>query len=253
MNLFSSVRLRLAGLAVATVTLLATPLLANDWPEWRGAGRHGVWNETGIVEGVPETLNVKWRVPISSGYSGPAVADGRVFITDWVEDPDSRTMDGTERAMALDEETGAVLWTREWPTSYRMLMASYAIGPRATPTVDGDRVYVVGAAGDLYCLEATTGEICWEKHYIEDYDSFIPTWGVASSPIVDGDHLINVVGGEPGGLVVAWNKHTGEEVCRALDVETPRAGRRRERRRLRNAASVAPHDDVRGIGEGPPV
>jgi len=100
-----------------------------------------------------------------------------------------------------------------------MLMASYAIGPRATPTVDGDRVYVVGAAGDLYCLEATTGEICWEKHYIEDYDSFIPTWGVASSPIVDGDHLINVVGGEPGGLVVAWNKHTGEEVWRALDVE----------------------------------
>ena len=219
MNLFSSVRLRLAGLAVATVTLLATPLLANDWPEWRGAGRHGVWNETGIVEGVPETLNVKWRVPISSGYSGPAVADGRVFITDWVEDPESRTMDGTERAMALDEETGEVLWTREWPTSYRMLMASYAIGPRATPTVDGDRVYVVGAAGDLYCLEATTGEICWEKHYIEDYDSFIPTWGVASSPIVDGDHLINVVGGEPGGLVVAWNKHTGEEVWRALDVE----------------------------------
>ena len=219
MNLFSSVRLRLAGLAVSTVTLLATPLLANDWPEWRGAGRHGVWNETGIVEGVPETLNVKWRVPISSGYSGPAVADGRVFITDWVEDPESRTMDGTERAMALDEETGEVLWTREWPTSYRMLMASYAIGPRATPTVDGDRVYVVGAAGDLYCVEATTGEICWEKHYIEDYDSFIPTWGVASSPIVDGDHLINVVGGEPGGLVVAWNKHTGEEVWRALDVE----------------------------------
>ena len=110
MNLFSSVRLRLAGLAVSTVTLLATPLLANDWPEWRGAGRHGVWNETGIVEGVPETLNVKWRVPISSGYSGPAVADGRVFITDWVEDPESRTMDGTERAMALDEETGEVLW-----------------------------------------------------------------------------------------------------------------------------------------------
>ncbi len=219
MNLFGSIRLRQAGLIVAAATLLSTPLLANDWPEWRGAGRHGVWSETGIVEGVPDTLNVKWRVPVSSGYSGPAVADGRVFITDWVEDPESRTMDGTERAMALDEDTGEVLWTREWPTSYRMLMASYAIGPRATPTVDDDRVYVVGAAGDFYCLDAATGEVQWEKHYIEDYDSFIPTWGVASSPIVDGDRVINVVGGEPGGLVVAWNKHTGDEVWRSLDVE----------------------------------
>ena len=115
MNLFSSVRLRLAGLAVSTVTLLATPLLANDWPEWRGAGRHGVWNETGIVEGVPETLNVKWRVPISSGYSGPAVADGRVFITDWVEDPESRTMDGTERAMALGASSPR--WRRDCSTT----------------------------------------------------------------------------------------------------------------------------------------
>ena len=97
-------------------------------------------------------------------------------------------------------------------------MISYAIGPRATPTVDGERVYVVGAAGDLYCLSVETGEILWEKHYIADYDSFIPTWGVASSPIVDGDRLITVVGGEPGGLVMAWDKRTGEEVWRALDV-----------------------------------
>ncbi|MBQ91020.1 MAG: pyrrolo-quinoline quinone [Acidimicrobiaceae bacterium] len=219
MNLWKSSRLHRAGVVMAAVALLTAPVLANDWPEWRGAGRHGVWNETGIVEGVPDTLNVKWRVPVSSGYSGPAVADGRVFITDWVEDPESRTMDGTERAIALDEASGEVLWTREWPTSYRMLMASYAIGPRATPTVDGDRVYVVGAAGDFYCLDAATGEIQWEKHYIEDYDSFIPTWGVASSPIIDGDRVINVVGGEPGGLVVAWDKHTGDEVWRSLDVE----------------------------------
>ncbi len=203
----------LAALAVG-----ALPLAANDWPEWRGANRDGVWSETGIVETLPSELNVTWRVPINSGFSGAAVSGGRVFITDWAEDPASRTMDGTERAIAIDEETGEILWIREWPTTYRMLMISYAIGPRATPTVDGERVYVVGAAGDLYCLSVETGEILWEKHYIADYDSFIPTWGVASSPIVDGDRLITVVGGEPGGLVMAWDKRTGEEVWRALDV-----------------------------------
>ena len=120
-------------------------LSADDWHQWRGVDRLGVWEETGIVDELPAQLVVKWRATINSGYSGPAVAAGRVFITDWAEDPQSRTMDGTERVLALDEQTGEVLWTREWSTSYRMLQGSYATGPRATPTVDGDRVYVVGA------------------------------------------------------------------------------------------------------------
>ena len=86
-------------LAIAGCVLLtAPPVFANDWPEWRGTGRAGVWAETGIVQELPAELKVKWRVPINSGYSGPAVVDGRVFITDWVDDPASRTMDGTERA-----------------------------------------------------------------------------------------------------------------------------------------------------------
>jgi len=206
-------------LALAASVLWTAPAaFAHDWPEWRGAGRTGVWADTGIVQELPAELKVKWRVPINSGFSGPAVADGRVFITDWAQDPASRTMDGTERVIALDEDSGEILWIREWPTSYRMLMQSYAIGPRATPTVNGDRVYVVGAAGDLYCLAVETGEVIWEKHYLTDFDSFVPTWGVASSPIIDGDRLITVVGGEPGGLVMAFDKRTGAEVWRALNV-----------------------------------
>jgi len=206
-------------LALAASVLWTAPAaFAHDWPEWRGAGRAGVWADTGIVQELPAELKVKWRVPINSGFSGPAVADGRVFITDWAQDPASRTMDGTERVIALDEDSGEILWIREWPTSYRMLMQSYAIGPRATPTVNGDRVYVVGAAGDLYCLAVETGEVIWEKHYLTDFDSFVPTWGVASSPIIDGDRLITVVGGEPGGLVMAFDKRTGAEVWRALNV-----------------------------------
>ena len=88
----------------------------------------------------------RWRrTPIRSGFAGPAVADGRVFVLDYMETPGSRTMDGAERLVCLDEETGETLGTHEWRTTYRILMSTYAIGPRATPTVDGDRVYVVGA------------------------------------------------------------------------------------------------------------
>ena len=172
----------------------STHVVADDWPQWRGPDRLAVWHETGIVDQLPDELEVTWRVPIRSGYSGPAVAGGRVFVTDWEEDPESRTVDGTERLVVLDEQTGELLWTREWPTSYRMLMFSYAVGPRATPTVDGDRVYVLGATGRLLCLNVETGALIWEKDYIADYDTSVPTWGVASAPLVDGDRLIALVG-----------------------------------------------------------
>ena len=210
---------RTLALALAAGGLAAVPLEAEDWRQWRGADRLGVWSEDGIVESFPEGgLKVKWRTPIRSGYSGPAVADGRVFVLDWREDPESRTLDGTERVVALDEETGEVLWTHEWRTTYRMLMVSYAKGPRATPTVDGGRVYVSGATGRLFCLDVEDGAVLWSKDYVAEYDTSIPTWGTASAPLVDGDRLIAVVGGEPDALVVAFDKRTGEELWRAVEV-----------------------------------
>ena len=206
----------LVSLAV-TVALVA-PVVANDWPQWRGADRLAVWNETGIVERLPDELKVVWRTPIGGGYSGPVVADGRVFVSDWAEDPESRTLDGTERAIALDEQTGEVLWTYEWQTSYRMFQVVYAIGPRATPTVDGDRVYFLGATGRLFCFDVKTGTVIWEKDYVADYGASVDVWGMVSSPLVDGDRLITVAGGEPDALVVAFDKRTGDELWRAIEV-----------------------------------
>ena len=197
----------------------AKPVDAEDWPQWRGANRLGIWHETEIIDRFPDDgLKVSWRVPVKSGYAGPAVADGRVFVLDWHEDPQSRTLDGTERVMALDEETGAVLWTHEWKTSYRMQMVTYAIGPRATPTVDGDRVYVVGSTGRLWCLNVETGDVVWHTDYVEKYNTSVPIWGLSSAPLIDGNRLIAIVGGEPDALVVAFDKHTGEEIWRALEV-----------------------------------
>ena len=204
--------------AIMCVTAVAA-LAAEDWPEIGGKGRLGVWNETGIVEKFPaDGLKVRWRTPVRAGYAGPAVADGRVFVVDWVE---TQKPKGTERALALDEKTGKVLWTQEWQADYRGI--SWPVGPRATPTVDGDRVYVVGADGKLLCLDVKTGEIVWKTDFAASFGAdrakWAFDWGFASAPIIDGTRLIAMVGGSNNSKVVAFDKMTGKEVWRALSSE----------------------------------
>ena len=188
----------------------------HDWPEWRGRGRRGVWTETGILETFPDSgLKAAWRTPIRSGYAGPAVADGRVFVSD-AYFPDPKRTRAVERALALDERTGEILWTHEWETDYAGLQLVYAIGPRATPTVDGDRVYVLGAMGNLFALDVRDGHVLWQKDYVRDFNTAVPSWGMSGAPLVDGDRLIALVGGEPNAKFMAFDKVTGEEIWRAL-------------------------------------
>jgi outer membrane protein assembly factor BamB len=207
-------RLLTLALAALAACFPLSPVLADDWPEWRGTGREGVWEEDGILTAFPEGgLTYTWRVPVAAGYSGPAVAGGRVFVTDFRRGEGVR---GTERVLCLDEATGKVLWTHEWPVEYRGLDSNYAIGPRATPTVDGDRVYVLGTMGALLALDVRTGEILWEKDFVEDFGTQVPPWGMTGAPLVEGNLLISLVGGEKDAKVVAFHKRTGAEVWRAL-------------------------------------
>jgi outer membrane protein assembly factor BamB len=193
--------------------LLAPPVTAEDWPEWRGKGRLGVWTEDGILETFPaQGLTPAWRTPLNAGFAGPAVAAGRVFVTDFKK---SVGLKGTERAMALDEKSGKILWTREWPADYKGI--GYAYGPRATPTVDGDRVYFVGGAGVLLCLNAATGAVIWQKDYVKDYQTDMPGWGITSAPVIYGRLAIAIVGGKPDAKVVAFDKLTGKELWRSLE------------------------------------
>ena len=202
-------------------TLSSAHLYADDWPEWRGKGRLGVWNESGILDEFPKGgLAVEWRTPIGGGYAGPAVADGRVFVTDFTRALNTK---GSERILCLDEKTGRILWTRQWDADYIGLMQTYAGGPRATPTVDRDRVYVVGAKGALVCLNVKTGEVVWKHDYVKDYDTQMPVWGMTGAPLVDGDRLIALVGGASNAKVMEFDKRTGKEIWRALssDHEEP--------------------------------
>ena len=200
------------------LTSSTTSLSAEDWPQWRGINRDAIWNETGVVERFPDDgLTVKWRAPVRGGFAGPAVADGRVFVLDYQETAGSRTMDGHERLVVFDEETGTVLWQQEWPATYRNLQFKFATGPRAVPTVDGNRVYTLGAAGMLSCFDTETGDLLWRVDTVTDYDATVPVQGTSQAPIVEENLLIAAVGGEPDAKVVAFNKVTGDEVWRSLD------------------------------------
>ena len=193
-------------LALPTVCSISR---ADDWPQWGGPERDIVWRESGILAELPnEKLPRRWSQPIGSGYAGPAMADGRVFVTDRLEKENS------ERLLALSADTGEPLWTHQYQADYSI---SYPLGPRATPTVDGDRVYHLGAVGHLKCLNVETGDIVWEKNLPEDFGTRLPTWGMAGAPLVDGDQLIVLVGGADGALVVSFDRYTGAENWRSLD------------------------------------
>jgi outer membrane protein assembly factor BamB len=194
---------------------------ADDWPQWRGPQRGGVWRESGIMAAIPAAgLPVQWRAAVKGGYSGPAVADGRVYLTDYdrpasplANAPNDRTqLAGRERVLCFEATTGKLLWKHEYDCPYAI---SYASGPRCTPTVADGKVYALGAEGNLTCLDAATGCVLWAKDFKKDYAAPTPIWGFCGHPLVDGDRLICLVGGA-GSVAVAFDKDTGREVWRAL-------------------------------------
>ncbi len=205
------------SLAVITASAGVTP--ADDWPHWLGPQRDGVWRETGLVEKFPKGgPKEKWKVEIGIGYAGPAVADGKLFVTDYLTGDKTKLPDsgftrgrftGTERVICRDAATGKQRWKHEYPTEYTV---SYPAGPRCTPTVDGEMVYTLGAMGDLKALKVADGKEVWSKNFIKDYDAGLPVWGFAAHPLVDGDKLICLVGGTNDRLVVAFDKKTGKEL-----------------------------------------
>jgi len=199
--------------AVGILLVVASGLRADDWPQWGGPRHDLVWRETGIVRKLPAgaLLPRVWSTPIGEGYAGPAVAGGKVYITDLVE---RKNKSGTERVLCLDAASGKVLWTHAYGVEYGI---AYPAGPRSTPVVDAGRVYTVGAVGDLLCLDAEKGGVIWKRNFVAEYGNNIPTWGMAASPLVEGDQLITLVGGPGGALIVSFDKATGKELWRALD------------------------------------
>jgi outer membrane protein assembly factor BamB len=220
------VQARASGIATLLVFALGTAY-ADDWPQWLGPQRDGVWRETGIVETLPSGgPPVRWRTPIGGGYAGPAVAGGRVYVTDRKLAPDTRNpsdpfergkVAGTERVLCLDETDGRILWQHEYACAYTV---SYPAGPRTTPVVRDGRVFTLGAEGHLLCLEADRGKVVWSRVLPRDYDTPTPVWGFAGHPLLDGRKLICLVGGS-NSVAAAFDKDTGKELWRALSARQP--------------------------------
>lgn len=183
---------------------------ADEWHQWRGENREGVWKETGIIEAFDGSdIPIRWRVPVGSGYSGPTVADGRVYVTDRLTDPKQ-----VERVHCFDAETGESIWSYTYDCVYKI---DYTAGPRATVTVNDGLAYALGAMGHLHCFDAATGEVLWKKDLNTGYDINMPIWGIASAPLVEGEHLIVQIGGTPEACIVAFDRKTGEEKWKAVD------------------------------------
>ena len=204
------------------LALLVPPARGDDWPQWLGPQRDAVWRERGILEKFPANgPALLWHRDIGAGYSGPAVAKGRVYVTDRVLQKDVKNpadpfqrgkIPGVERVLCLNEGDGKILWQHEYDCPYDL---SYPAGPRTTPTVHEGKVYTLGAEGHLFCLDAEKGTVLWSKEFKKDYGAKTPLWGFSAHPLIDGQKLICLVGGE-GSIAVAFDKDSGKELWRAL-------------------------------------
>ena len=212
--------------AFLLATLMASQACGDDWPQWMGPQRDGVYRETGVIDAIPDGgLPVKWRTPVNHGYSGPAVVGERVYVFDYEIASGSvdnnpggvSTLNGKERVLCLNAGNGDVVWEYAYNQPYSI---SYAGGPRCTPTVDDGKVYALGAEGRLSCLDATSGKRIWDVSLTKQYNTKTAVWGYASHPVIAGDLVITIAGGD-GSVCVALNKHTGEEAWTALSAPEP--------------------------------
>jgi outer membrane protein assembly factor BamB len=199
---------RTSGLALCFLGVLH----GADWPGFRaGPGRSGIFNEPGLPEGVPPAgLSIRWRATLGTGFSGPAIARGRVFVMDRLQGSGD-----FERILAFDEGTGRPLWTNSYPCALK-IGGGYENGPRAVPTVAGNLVFCQGAMGTLSCLDVLTGAVRWRHDYRSEYGSPVPTWGFAAAPLVYRNFVIAQVGSTNGACVVAFDRDTGRERWRAV-------------------------------------
>jgi outer membrane protein assembly factor BamB len=185
------------------VVALAGVACATDWPGWRGADRTGVSSETGLLktwpEGGPKLL---WKATgLGGGFSTPSVAKGRIYLLG--------SKNKEEYVIALDAKDGSQLWATKIGAAGKSGPPPYE-GPRSTPTVDGEHLFVLGSDGDLACLD-NAGKIVWRINLEKDLGGQRGRWAYAESPLSDGDVLVCTPGGSQATLA-GLNKKTGEVV-----------------------------------------
>ena len=197
--------------AVALAIALAGIAAAADWPQFRGPRLDGISDETGLIEAWPEGGPPElWRVPIGEGYSGISVVGDRAYTL--------YVTGGKEILGVFDTASGNELWNYPVGDKWKDMMGN---GPRSTPTVADGVVYVLGAHGTLAAVDTATRRELWRQDLEKTLGARPPTWGISTSPLVEGDTLILDAGGRSGHSIVALDRATGEVVWHA---ESDKAG-----------------------------
>jgi outer membrane protein assembly factor BamB len=202
------------GSDAAAASAEGSPAIAADsrsrgyWPDFRGPGRDGRYEEGPIrTEWPGDGLPQLWKQPVGLGYASFVVANGRAFTIEQRR--------AQEVVAAYDVNTGRELWTNAWDGEFQESMGGD--GPRATPTYHDGRVYALGALGELRCLDARTGAVLWRRDILSDNGASNLSWGMSAAPLIVDDTVIVLPGGSGGKSVVAYHKVTGERVWSALD------------------------------------
>jgi outer membrane protein assembly factor BamB len=169
------------------------------WPDWRGPNRDAISPD--VPEKLPKEPRLLWsRIMIGNGMAGLSVAEGCVFAADKSLEADRDIFH------CLDMDTGVERWRIEYPARGEM---DFTNSPRANSVIHKGKVYLLGAFGDLFCVEIKTGSILWKKNLAEDFDTAVPSWGFCSTPLVVDDKLI-VNPGAPDAALVALDLLSGE-------------------------------------------
>src|SRR5262244_139468 len=182
--------------------------LTSDWPQWRGPGRNGISQESGLLKQWPaEGPKLLWQVnDIGDGYSTPSVVGTRIYLMS------NRGMDN-EFVQALSTQDGKPIWTTHIGNVGNPSDFLYAKA-RSTPTVDGDSIYALSSDGDLACLETQSGRIRWQKNIRKEFGGQHGPWAYAESPLVDGDVVVVTPGGAQA-TMLALNKKTGAVIWKS--------------------------------------
>jgi len=194
-----------AVLCVLSVTALPSP--AADWPQWRGPNHDGISRETGLISGWPEGGPQElWRITLGKGFSAVSVVGANAYTM--YSDGDD------EYVTCLDVAGGRPRWRIRSGETFKNSLGD---GPRATPTIHEGRVYSHGATGSILCLDAETGSKLWGLNSLETFGANNNAWGLSASPLVLGDRVIFVVGGQEGKSLVALQKDSGQTVWTSLN------------------------------------
>ncbi len=196
------------ALVLTSTTAFAGAPGSFDWPQWQGPDRNAVSRERGLLQEWPKDgPPLAWKVQgLGGGYGAPSVAAGRIFgMSNRV---------GDEVVWALSEKDGKELWVTRLGPPAPQRMPQGKEGPGCTPTVDGDRLYVLGLGGDLACLRVGDGKILWQRSLTRDFGGRIPVWSYRESPLVDGDKVICTPGG-PDATLAAFDKMTGKTIWKS--------------------------------------